>query len=151
MSLTFTNQEIADLTKQIKSWGLELGFQQVGISDTDLSHIEESYAKWIEEEKYGDMDYMHKHGTKRLRPQELIEGTIRVISVRMDHLPHDSQSAIDKLDDGETAYISRYALGRDYHKVLRLRLKKLAQKIETAINEFSYRVFVDSAPVMEKP
>ncbi len=151
MSLTFTNQEIADLTQQIKTWGLELGFQQVGISDTDLSHIEESYAKWIKDEKYGDMDYMHKHGSKRLRPQELIEGTIRVISVRMDHLPHDSQSAIDKLDDGETAYISRYALGRDYHKVLRQRLKKLAQKIETAINEFSYRVFVDSAPVMEKP
>lgn len=151
MSASFTAQEISNLSQQIKAWGIELGFQQVGICDTDLSHIEDSYAKWIAEEKYGDMDYMHKHGSKRLRPDELIEGTIRVISVRMDHLPHNSESAINKLDDGKTAYISRYALGRDYHKVLRKRLKQLAQKIEASIEGFSYRVFVDSAPVMEKP
>jgi len=97
------------------------------------------------------MDYMHKHGSKRLRPAELIKGTLRVISVRMDHLPHASQTAIDKLDDGKTAYVSRYALGRDYHKVLRKKLQKLATKIEQAIGEYNYRVFVDSAPVMEKP
>jgi len=146
-----SKEQINDLSQQIKLWGIELGFQQVGISDTDLSHIEDWYAQWIKDKKYGDMDYMHKHGSKRLRPDELIEGTIRVISVRMDHLPHDSESAINKLDDGKTAYISRYALGRDYHKVVRKRLKQLAQKIEQSIDGFAYRVFVDSAPVMEKP
>ena len=151
MSSSLSSQNIIDLSQKIKTWGMGLGFQQVGITDTDLSHIEDRYAEWIDQEKYGDMDYMHKHGSKRLRPEELIEGTIRVISVRMDHLPHNADLAIDKLDDGKTAYISRYALGRDYHKVLRKRLKQLAQKIESAIDGFSYRVFVDSAPVMEKP
>jgi len=151
MPSPLSSKQIHHLSQQIKTWGIELGFQQVGITDTDLSHIEDWYQQWIKEEKYGDMDYMHKHGSKRLKPGELIDGTIRVISVRMDHLPHNPNTAIDKLDDGETAYISRYALGRDYHKVLRKRLKKLALKIEHAIEDFSYRVFVDSAPVMEKP
>ena len=151
MPNNYSSEQLKILTQKIKSWGLELGFQQVGISDTDLSHIEEQYAEWIAEGKYGDMDYMHKHGDKRLRPDELIAGTTRVISVRMDHLPHNSDLAIEKLDDNKTAYISRYALGRDYHKVLRKRIQQLAKKIETEIGEFGYRVFVDSAPVMEKP
>ncbi|NNM13475.1 MAG: tRNA epoxyqueuosine(34) reductase QueG, partial [Gammaproteobacteria bacterium] len=115
------------------------------------STIENNYAKWIDAGMHGDMDYMHKHGSKRLRPDELIAGTKRVISVRMDHLPHNEQAAIDLLDDGKTAYVSRYALGRDYHKVLRKRLQKLAKKIQSEIGDFGYRVFVDSAPVMEKP
>jgi len=146
-----STRQLNDLVQQIKTWGLKLGFQQIGITDTDLSNIEDWYVNWISEKKYGDMDYMHKHGSKRLRPAELVDGTIRVISVRMDHLPQDQESAINKLDDGETAYISRYALGRDYHKVLRKRLQKLASKIEKKIGTFGYRVFVDSAPVMEKP
>ncbi len=149
---------INKLSDKIRSWGIKLGFQQVGITDTDLSHIEENYQTWIDGGLYGDMDYMHKHGTKRLRPDELINGTLRVISVRMDHLPESQNDAIAQLDDGKTAYISRYALGRDYHKVLRRRLKKLAEKIQSEIlesgefeSDFNYRVFVDSAPVMEKP
>lgn len=145
------SKQISILTQQIKNWGCELGFQQVGISDTDLSQIEAHYSEWINAGKHGDMDYMDKHGSKRLRPQELINGTVRVISLRMDHLPEDSQRAINKLDDGHTAYISRYALGRDYHKVLRKRIQTLATKIESEIGAFGYRVFVDSAPVMEKP
>jgi len=155
---TISKQFLSSLTQNIKNWGEDLGFQQVGISDVDLTHIEEHYAHWIKQGLYGDMDYMHKHGTKRLRPNELIEGTIRVISVRMDYLPHRQDLAIEKLDDGQTAYVSRYALGRDYHKVLRKKLKTLTQKINAEISQtqelndtINYRVFVDSAPVMEKP
>jgi epoxyqueuosine reductase len=151
MSQSFSLEKIQELTLKIKSWGHELGFQQIGISDTDLSHIEDMYQDWINAGKYGDMEYMHKHGSKRLHPEELISGTVRVISVRMDHLPHHADLAIAKLDDGETAYISRYALGRDYHKLLRKRLQELANKIRSEFGEFGYRVFVDSAPVMEKP
>lgn len=143
--------EIAELKSAIVRWGLELGFQQVGVSDIDLSDAEERLDRWLEEGRHGEMAYMQRHGTKRSRPKELVPGTIRVISVRMDYLPEDQQSVDGLLDHPSKAYISRYALGRDYHKVLRSRLKKLAGKIEDRIGAFGYRVFVDSAPVLEKP
>lgn len=142
--------DFAQLTQRIKSWGLELGFQQVGIADIDLHSHEQHLQQWLECGYHGQMEYMQRHGNKRSRPNELIEGTLRVISVRMDYWPGAAADAQQILDDPASAYVSRYALGRDYHKVLRSRLKKLAQRIETENGEFNYRVFVDSAPVLEK-
>jgi epoxyqueuosine reductase len=142
--------DYAQLSQQIKTWGLELGFQQVGICDTDLQEHEGYLQQWLQAGYHGQMEYMHRHGSKRSHPQELVNGTIRIISVRMDYWPEDAADAESILKDPATAYISRYALGRDYHKVLRSRLKKLAQRIEQSIGTFAFRVFVDSAPVMEK-
>ncbi|MFT4924313.1 MAG: epoxyqueuosine reductase [Phenylobacterium sp.] len=139
------------LAAKIKLWGKELGFEQVGISDVDLSQHESYLQHWLDAGFHGEMDYMAAHGMKRARPTELLPGTLSVISVRMDYLPPNAAFA-KTLKDKHTAYISRYALGRDYHKVLRNRLKKLAQKIETLgdIKELGYRPFVDSAPVLER-
>ena len=134
----------------IKQWGLELGFQQVGITDVDLSHAEKHLENWIAQGYHGEMNYMHKHGLKRSRPDLLEQGTRRVISVRMDYLPESGENIQQVIDNPLNAFISRYALGRDYHKVLRQRLQKLATKIQAEIGEFGYRVFVDSAPVLEK-
>ena len=142
--------ELSQLAQNIKLWGKELGFDEVGITDIDLSEHEQHLDKWIEKGMHGNMDYMHKHGRKRTQPNKLVEGTRRVISVRMDYAPADIRSAEKILNQDKTAYISRYALGRDYHKVLRNRLKKLAQKINSEIGEFGFRVFTDSAPVLEK-
>ena len=137
------------LTTRIKEWGKALGFQAVGIADTDLHDAEENLRQWLAQGFHGEMDYMAKHGTKRSRPAELIPGTLRVISVRMNYTPPDAKDSWQVLEDGSRAFISRYALGRDYHKVLRHRLEQLAQKIRTEVKETSYRVFTDSAPVME--
>lgn len=137
------------LANQIKQWGLELGFQQIGITDTDLSAYEQRFLDWLGEKMHGSMDYMEKHGTKRSRPAELIPGTIRIISARMDYLPPDTSIA-EVLRDANKAYISRYALGRDYHKLMRKRLDLLAKKISEHVGEFGYRAFSDSAPVLEK-
>ncbi len=145
-----TANELQQLTQDIKAWALELGFDSVGIADTELSAHEKRLDAWVEKGMHGDMDYMHKHGTKRSRPAELVEGTKRVISVRMDYAPQDIRQAEKILDQPEIGYVSRYALGRDYHKVLRNRLKHLAKRIEGTIGEFGYRVFTDSAPVLEK-
>lgn len=138
------------LKSDINRWGSELGFQQIGISDVDLSAAEERLAKWLRQNFHGTMDYMQKHGAKRSRPEQLVPGTVRIISARMDYLPESQDIATGKLDDGTTAYVSRYALGRDYHKVLRGRLRALARRIEEKTGKFGYRVFVDSAPVLEK-
>ena len=139
-----------DLADRIKRWGLALGFDAVGISDTDLKQHEDRLNDWLGKGMHGDMDYMSKHGIKRSRPEHLVEGTQSIISVRLDYAPADIRSAEAVLDDHEIGYISRYALGRDYHKVLRKRLKKLATQIENEIGQFGYRVFTDSAPVLEK-
>ena len=141
--------QMSTLVRDIKAWGHELGFQQVGIADVDLSAHERLLETWLDEGLHGDMHYMSKHGTMRSRPAELEPGTLRVISVRLDYLPnaHDMDSV---LANPEQAYISRYALGRDYHKIIRNRLQKLADKITTQIGEFGYRAFTDSAPVLEK-
>ncbi len=138
------------LKSDIIRWGNELGFQQVGVSDIDLAVAEARLDAWLRDKFHGEMDYMQRHGSKRSRPEQLVAGTVRVISVRMDYLPNGQDEAQDLLDHKSRAYISRYALGRDYHKVLRGRLQRLATQIEQHIGAFGYRVFVDSAPVLEK-
>jgi len=143
--------DAAKLAADIKSWGLELGFQQVGISDIDLSDAESALVRWIEAGFHGNMQFMEKHGTKRSRPAELIPGTVSVISARMDYLPESQASMLNNLGDARSAYIARYALGRDYHKVLRNKLQKLAERIAECIGPSGYRAFTDSGPVLEKP
>ncbi len=138
------------LATDIKRWGQALGFQQLGITDTDLQATEQELQEWLDLGYHGEMEYMWRHGSKRTRPPELVDGTLRVISARMDYLPPDDPAARVQADPA-AAFISRYALGRDYHKTLRQRLQKLAKRIEQACGAFGYRVFVDSAPVMEKP
>ena len=144
-------RDINNLCKKIKLWGTELGFNDVGFSDIDLSTAEKHLINWLEKGYHGDMAWMQRHGTKRSRPQELVVGTQSIISVRMDYFPPEDVDPIMILNHPERAYISRYALGRDYHKLMRKRLQQLAHKIEQYIGTFGYRVFVDSAPVLEKP
>ena len=139
------------LAADIRRWGRALGFQQVGFASADLAEAEARLDEWLALRFHGDMEYMARHGTKRSRPASLVPGTLSVVSVRMDYLPAADEPAEHMLDHPRKAYISRYALGRDYHKVLRHRLQKLASKIEEHIGPFGYRVFVDSAPVLEKP
>lgn len=143
-------EDLSALAQQIKRWTAELGFQQAGIADTDLSAAGERLREWLAREFHGEMDYLWKHGSKRHRPEELVPGTLRVISVRMDYLPA-KEDAWARLQDPAAAFISRYALGRDYHKLMRKRLQKLATRIAETVGGFGYRVFVDSAPVLEKP
>ena len=138
------------LAAAIKTWGTEIGFQQVGITGIDLAEDEHHLLDWLDRGMHGEMAYMERHGSKRSRPERLRPGTLRVISARMDYLPAKAKPAQSVLDDKETAYVSRYALGRDYHKVMRSRLKKLARRVEAAIGPFGYRVFTDTAPVLEK-
>ncbi|BBW90472.1 epoxyqueuosine reductase [Pseudoalteromonas sp. PS1M3] len=137
------------LAQQIKAWGKELGFSEVGITDIDLTKHEQQLQRWLDAGFHGSMDYMAAHGMKRARPDELIPGTQRVISVKMNYLPPDAGFA-KTLKNKQKAYISRYALGRDYHKLIRNRLKKLGQKIEQEVGEYGFRPFVDSAPVLER-
>jgi len=139
------------LVALIKRWGRELGFQQVGITDVQLEAAEARLERWLAQGRHGEMDYMARHGTRRSRPEDLVPGTRRVISVRMDYLPEDPAISQAALEEPTRAFISRYALGRDYHKVLRRRLQRLADRIRTEVGEFGYRVYVDSAPVLEKP
>ena len=139
------------LAQRIKDWGRDLGFQQVGIAATDLAPDEARLNEWLAAERHGDMDYMARHGTKRTRPAELVPGTRRVIVVRLDYYPEDRARSWEILEDAERAFVSRYALGRDYHKVMRNRLQKLADRIGAEVGDFGHRAFVDSAPVLEKP
>jgi len=138
------------LAADIKVWGQALGFQQVGISGVELGAAETRLLDWLAAGRHGEMDYMARHGTRRTRPAELVPGTVRVISVRMDYLPERVMPTQAVLDDRQRAFVSRYALGRDYHKVLRTRLQKLADRISARVGAFGYRVFTDSAPVLEK-
>jgi len=147
---TMSTSELTQLANDIKRWGHELGFDAVGVSDLDLRKHEVHLNQWIEQGMHGEMDYMHKHGIKRSRPDQLVPGTRKVISVRMDYAPSDIRQAEAILEQSQTAYISRYALGRDYHKVMRRRLKKLAQRINSSVGDYGHRVFTDSAPVLEK-
>lgn len=145
---------LAALAQSIRGWGAELGFDAVRIADVDLSHAEAGLLEWLAQGFHGDMDYMANHGTRRARPAELVPGTVRAIVARMPYLPAGTgdgwrRSELARLDDPATAVISLYARGRDYHKVLRSRLQALASRIEAAIGPFGYRVFTDSAPVME--
>ena len=138
------------LPAQIRAWGARLGFQQIGITRIDLHEDEARLLRWLELGRHGAMHYMQRHGSRRARPAELVPGTVRVISVRMDYLPPAAAAADAVLADSELGYISRYALGRDYHKVLRARLAKLAEAIAAECVGTQYRVYVDSAPVLEK-
>jgi epoxyqueuosine reductase len=138
-----------ELSTQIKAWGRTLGFQSVGISPLELGSAEARLMQWLADGHHGAMDYMAKHGAKRARPAELLPGTLRVITVRMNYYPEHAKNTQAVLDDSQRAFISRYALGRDYHKVLRNRLEKLAQQIRDAVPQAECRVFTDSAPVME--
>ncbi|MBD3648025.1 MAG: tRNA epoxyqueuosine(34) reductase QueG [Pseudomonadales bacterium] len=142
-----------DLTDKTRAWGLELGFQQIAVTDTDLADHEPRLKAWLRQGYQGEMEYMSRHGTRRSRPNELIPGTIRIVSARMDYLPEpDPEAALIQTDRG---YVSRYALGRDYHKVIRKRLARLQDRMLSWLGEhgkhgFSARVFTDSAPVLEK-
>jgi epoxyqueuosine reductase len=137
------------LREDIGRWAAALGFQQVGVADCDLSAAEPRLAEWIARGWQGDMDYMARHGVKRSRPAELVPGTLRVISARINYTPPSARESWAVIRDGSRAFISRYATGRDYHKVLRTRLQKLADQITAAAGNHRYRVFTDSAPVME--
>ena len=137
-------------TKNIKLWAIELGFTDAAISGIDLSEAEPRFQKWLEKGFHGEMEYMSRHGVKRSRPAELVPGTISVVTVRMDYLPEPMECSINMLDKSGVGYISRYALGRDYHKVVRNKLQKLADRINREVQPIGYRAFCDSAPVLEK-
>jgi len=137
------------LAAQVAQWGRELGFQEIGIADTELSEAEAHLQRWLAAGRHGDMAYMARHGSARSRPAELIPGTIRVISARLNYWPAGAADAHETLADPARAYVSRYALGRDYHKVLRARLAQLVERIAAEVGPFGYRVFTDSAPVLE--
>jgi epoxyqueuosine reductase len=141
--------KLGALSQQIKTWGKALGFSEIGITDTNLQQQEAMHQAWINKGFHGEMDYMAKHGTKRTRPAELVPNTVRVISVRLDYLPPNSKNSWQVMQNGEQAFISRYALGRDYHKVMRQKLQQLCAKIQAETTNFEYRVFTDSAPVLE--
>ncbi|KMZ13374.1 Epoxyqueuosine (oQ) reductase QueG [Candidatus Burkholderia humilis] len=168
-ALNHDEKELSALAQRIRTWGRELGFGAVGISDIDLSEVEKGLAEWLEAGYHGDMDYMAKHGMKRARPAELVAGTRRVITVRMAYLPADTlqktgdesvATADGQKDDWRAiewsrlakpseAVVSIYARGRDYHKVMRHRLQQLAERIGAEIGTYGYRAFTDSAPVLE--
>ncbi len=146
--------DLAALADTIKAWGRELGFADLRIADVDLSHREAGFQAWLDKGYHGEMDYMASHGMKRARPAELVPGTVRVITARMPYLPRATSPDWREREeargaDGSAAVVSLYARGRDYHKVLRARLQQLAGRIENEIGSFGYRVFTDSAPVME--
>ncbi len=144
------NIDLALLAVDIKAWGRELGFQKIGIADVELSEAEAHLLSWLGRSRHGAMHYMETHGTRRSRPQELQPGTLRVISARLDYLPGQAADTTVVLRNPSLGFISRYALGRDYHKVMRGRLQKLAERIEAFVGRFQYRAFSDSAPVLEK-
>jgi len=148
--------ELHTLAEQIKAWGKDMGFQAVGITDVELGEHETRFQEWLDQGYHGDLAYMAQHGTKRSRPDELIPGTMRVISVRLDYLTIPARENENTTDAGH-ARVSRYALGRDYHKLMRKRQAKLAEKVEHAAQQltpanqqYQYRAFVDSAPVLER-
>ncbi len=139
------------LVRDIRTWGRSLGFDQVGITGIDLADDERRLLDWLAQGRHGAMHYMEQHGTRRSRPADLVAGTLRVISVRMNYLPRDAAVMESVLADPALGYIARYALGRDYHRLMRTRLQALARYIESVTGAFGYRAFADSAPVLEKP
>ncbi|MHB8446530.1 MAG: tRNA epoxyqueuosine(34) reductase QueG [Rudaea sp.] len=142
--------DYVELAAAIKRWGVELGFQQIGIAMTDLGADETHLLNWLDAGHHGEMNYMARHGIKRSHPADLHNGTVRVISARLDYDPPGARDAWDVLADSSLGYVSRYALGRDYHRLVRARLQKLANRIAVEIGPFGYRAFSDSAPVLEK-
>jgi epoxyqueuosine reductase len=148
-----SNQTPSDrhqLSQKIKNMGLELGFQQVGITDTLLDAEHDHYNEWIERNFHGEMSYMERNIDKRFYPDRLVPDTLSVICVRLDYYKNEGDWPINLLNQHDLAYVSRYALGRDYHKLIRKRLQQFANQISTIVSELGYRVFTDSAPVLEK-
>jgi epoxyqueuosine reductase len=137
------------LANRIRDWGRALGFDEIGIAGTDLSADESRLVAWLAAGRHGTMDYMARHGVRRARPAELVPGTLAVITARLNYLPPSARPSEEVLADPGKAFIARYALGRDYHKVLRAKLQRLATRIASETGEFGYRVFTDSAPVLE--
>jgi len=146
-SLNIAQQQA--LFSDIQGWASELGFQQVGVTDIHLGEHRDYLQKWLDAGYHGSMDYMARHGSKRSRPEQLVPGTCRVLSLRMDYLSSDTQP-LQVLESPDKAYISRYTLGRDYHKLIRKRLSQLARRISEQAGGGQYRAFVDSAPVLER-
>lgn len=151
MPANVSTKELRQLSADIKCWGQDLGFQQIAIGGINLASAEQHLEAWLAKDYHGEMSYMTAHGEKRSRPEQLISGTTRVISARMDYLPTDTRR-METLRSPLQAYISRYALGRDYHKLIRKRLSRLIDRIIAAVgtDEYSFRAFTDSAPVLEK-
>jgi len=138
-----------DLEERIKEWGRELGFDALGIAGIDLAEDEARLMEWLARGWHGEMEYMERHGTRRARPAELVPGTLSVITARLNYTAAEARDTQAVLDDPESAFVARYALGRDYHKVLRAKLQALADRMTAELGSFHYRVFTDSAPVME--
>jgi len=145
-----SKQRLQEISIQIKHWATELGFADLAIANIQLSEHEAHLNEWLSKNFHGEMGYMAKHGTKRSRPDELEPGTLSVISVRIDYFPPQAESIQNVLNNKNLGLISRYATGRDYHKLIRKRLQRLVDKMQNEMGEFGYRVFTDSAPVLEK-
>lgn len=150
MAENYTDTDGQELLTRMQRWARSLGFQALGVSDIDLSQAEAKLQTWLDRGFHGEMGFMTKHGSMRTHPEQLLEGTVRVISLRMDYWPGEAAEPWQVLEDGDKAFVSRYALGRDYHKLMRKRLAKLAKRIEKEVGPMGFRVFTDSAPVMEK-
>ncbi|MFY0677983.1 MAG: tRNA epoxyqueuosine(34) reductase QueG [Neptuniibacter sp.] len=146
----YSPEMLSQLANDIKNWAKELGFQQCGITDCDLSSEKEHYTSWLEQNFHGEMSYLENHLDKRFEADLLVPGSQRIICVRMDYLP-PSTEALNNLSNDEQAYVSRYTLGRDYHKLIRKRLTELGKKIDKAVGGSVFRAFVDSAPILERP
>lgn len=147
---TLTQADGRRLAAKIQDWARALGFAEASVAPTDLGEHEARLLQWLEDGWHGEMSYMRRHGTRRSRPRALRPGTLSVVSVRMDYLNTGMARGARTLDDPERAYVARYALGRDYHKLMRKRLQKLADRITAEVGPFGYRAFTDSAPVLEK-
>jgi epoxyqueuosine reductase len=144
-----SSERLIAIKSAVQAWALELGFQQLAVSDIELDHAEARHREWLSQGFHGEMEYLARHGTRRSHPDELIPGTSRVICVRLNYLSEDAADGNEVLSQRDLAYVSRYALGRDYHKVLRNRLQQLVERLQLEVAGFNYRVFTDSAPVME--
>lgn len=142
-------KELNQLADDIKSWAIELGFAEARIVEPDLAQYKDEFNEWLNNQYHAGMDYLANHGDMRFYPEQLHPGTRRVISLRMHYLPQ-SVETVERLKTKDKAYIARYALGRDYHKLIRKRLTQLAKKIEQKVGDHGYRAFVDSAPILER-
>ena len=142
--------DLEEVKRELAARAAALGFAAIGVANIEIPEDERHLLKWLAAGFHGEMDYMERHGVLRSRPQQLAPGTVRVISARMDYWPEEARAADEVLADGTLGYISRYTLGRDYHKILRRSLARLAQQLLSRIGPFGFRVCVDSAPVLEK-
>lgn len=150
MPVALSSSELTALAAQLREWAAELGFQQLGITDIALGEDAARFRQWLDEGMHGEMDYLARHAELRAHPEQLVPDTLRLISVRMDYGDADPGAAWETLHDGQRAYVARYALGRDYHKLMRQRLQKLADRLSARAGPIGYRAFVDSAPVLER-